>query len=74
MPGLVRKLLIFAAAEGLVLQPLASRHQRGSPAVRIDYESHNIESLAKADEPLDGPLAAFESHGIIGMSNDFRAY
>ncbi|KAI9827713.1 MAG: hypothetical protein M1832_004202 [Thelocarpon impressellum] len=67
MPGLVRKLLIFAAVDGLVLQPVASRQQRGPAAVRIGYGSYRIEALPKDREPERDAAAFFESHGIIGL-------
>lgn len=67
MPGLVRKLLIIAAADGLILQPLAQRNQRASGSVQIDYQTHTINPLLDdaANSPSDS-RAAFEAHGIIG--------
>ena len=65
MPGLVRKLLIYAAVDGLVLQPIAHGNQRVGPAVKIDYRSHGITRDSSASlqrYALDG----VECHGIIG--------
>lgn len=69
MPGLVRKLLIFAAVDGLVLQPLAQRGQRPAPAAKIAYRDNTIGPALK-DEGDDSegsePGKSFESFGIIG--------
>jgi len=66
MPGLVRKLLIFAAVDGIVLQPVAQRNQRTDVALKIDYKTHTIlPQLQDVSEEQPVP-ASFESHGIIG--------
>jgi hypothetical protein len=63
MPGLVRKLLVFAAVDGLVLQPLAQKGQRPAPPVKIEYSSGVI-------GPVLGDVHAqgngFEAFGVVG--------
>jgi hypothetical protein len=66
MPGLVRKLLVFAAVDGLVLQPLAQKGQRPAPAAKIGYKDNNI-GLALKDEIEGSEVGkSFESFGVIG--------
>lgn len=67
MPGLVRKILIVAAADGLILQPLAQRNQRVPGPVQIDYKSHTINPLNDDDGHAEYKAAdTLEAHGIIG--------
>jgi hypothetical protein len=63
MPGLVRKLLIFAAIDGLVLQPLAQKGQRPAPAIKIGYNGGSIGPALEADA---GHGKGFESFGVVG--------
>jgi hypothetical protein len=63
MPGLVRKLLIFAAVDGLVLQPLAQKGQRPAPAVKIAYTSGTI---GPALGDVHGQGKGFEAFGVVG--------
>ena len=44
MPGILRKFLIFAAVDGLILQPqhTHSHRQKSAAALRIEYGSSNI--------------------------------
>lgn len=64
MPALVRKLLVLAAIEGLVLQPLAQRHQRPATPVLIEYKTHKIKPLTKVVDNSENVFV--ESHGIVG--------
>lgn len=67
MPGLVRKLLIFAAVDGLVLQPLAHRGQhRPGPATKISYADKSITSAATGASENGSSGVGFEAFGIIG--------
>lgn len=66
MPGLARKILIFAAVDGLVLQPVAQRGQRSPSATKIGYKDNYIGPVAKA-EGSDGK--GFEAFGIVGLLN-----
>ncbi len=66
MPGLVRKVLIFAAVDGLILQPLAPRGQRPTPPVKISYKDHNIVPVAKDEYDSSASESNFEAFGVIG--------
>lgn len=66
MPGLVRKLAIIAAVDGLILQPLSQRNQRAPSAIRIDYQTHHITALEQEDKERNSSLASTEAHGIVG--------
>lgn len=65
MPSLVRKLLIFAAIDGLVLQPLG---QRPAPSAKILYKDNSITTTLKEGEDEGSADKSFEAFGIIGMS------
>lgn len=68
MPGLIRKLLIFAAVDGLVLQPTPPRNHTPSTqqAIKIDYKG-NVRPLLKDRREEDTAPTTLESHGIIGQ-------
>lgn len=72
MPALARKLLVVAALDGLVLQPLGQKNQRTGHAVRIDYKSHKISSLQESFRDGEPPPVSFEAYGIIGTFPDFQ--
>jgi hypothetical protein len=67
MPGLVRKLLIFAAVDGLILQPAPPRNHPPSTqqAIKVDYNG-NIVPLLKDRRDEDHAPVALEAHGILG--------
>ncbi|KAH8699066.1 SacI domain protein [Talaromyces proteolyticus] len=73
MPGLVRKLAIIAAVDGLILQPHGNGNRNGgnSPApIRIEYRTDKITALAQPQLELVGKRdACLESHGLIGLLN-----
>ena len=61
MPGLARKVLVIAAVEGLILQPL---HHKGQRPVKLEYQSGK---LSVVDHPTsDDKALALECHGIVG--------
>ncbi|KAL2073444.1 hypothetical protein VTL71DRAFT_10768 [Oculimacula yallundae] len=60
MPGLARKLLIVAAADGLVID------QRGRSATKISYKDQTITQVSKDHSP-DGSRKTFEAFGIVGL-------
>ncbi|KAJ4335737.1 hypothetical protein N0V95_008805 [Ascochyta clinopodiicola] len=64
---LARKLLIFAAIDGLVLQPRSHPHAQQQQAIKIDYKG-NVGPLLKSEHD-DGndALSSFESHGVVGL-------
>ncbi len=67
MPGIVRKILIFAAVDGLVLQPLAQKGQRPATATKIAYKDNSIAAVTTG--PTDGPNKSFEAFGVVGQSS-----
>ena len=66
MPGLARKVLIFAAIDGLVIQPLAQRGQRSAPAAKIAYNDNVITSVLKDEGEDEKSGKSFEAFGIVG--------
>ena len=66
MPGTIRKLVVFAAVDGLVLQPAAQRHQRPTQGLRIAYVTNKIVPLGVGSRK-DTAAASFDSHGIVGI-------
>ncbi|OCL04913.1 hypothetical protein AOQ84DRAFT_107100 [Glonium stellatum] len=68
MPSLVRKLLIFAAVDGLVLQPAPPRNHPPATqqAIKIDYKG-NVSPLLKDRREEDTTPVSLEAHGIIGL-------
>lgn len=54
MPGLVRKLLIIAAVDGLILQPHGNAQRNasnGHHAIQIQYKTKKITSLSSPSSP-----------------------
>lgn len=84
MPGLARKLLIFAAVDGLILQPYgngSSRNSTGtagglSAPVQIEYKTRRIHSLSPvaSGQKQRESAKSLESHGIIGEHCYFRVH
>ncbi|KAG9242217.1 SacI homology domain-containing protein, partial [Calycina marina] len=66
MPGLVRKLLIFSAVDGLVLQPLEKGH-RPSPTTKIAYRDNAIIQVTKSDPGSEKLGNSFEAFGVVGL-------
>ncbi|KAI9701040.1 MAG: hypothetical protein M1836_001709 [Candelina mexicana] len=67
MPGLARKLLIYAAVDGLLIQPLVHKNQRASPAVKIDYAKHGVDPVPIERQEKNPLSPSFESYGIVGL-------
>ncbi|KAF2995246.1 hypothetical protein E8E13_003169 [Curvularia kusanoi] len=63
---LARKLLIFAAVDGLVLQPRSHSQSQQQQAIKIDYKG-NVGPLLRDNHNDDPALSSFESHGVIGL-------
>jgi hypothetical protein len=74
MPSLVRKLLIFAAVDGLILQPSPPRNHPPATqqAIKIDYKG-NVGPLLKDRREEDTAPVSVEAHGIIGTRASIRA-
>ncbi|KIW94269.1 uncharacterized protein Z519_05585 [Cladophialophora bantiana CBS 173.52] len=62
--GLVRRLLIWAAVDGVVLQAHGSTE--APKAIQIDYKSRRIRELQKSDASAKR-TAPLEAHGIVGL-------
>jgi hypothetical protein len=73
MPNLVRKLLIFAAVDGLVLQPSPPRNQPPATqqAIKVDYKG-NVGPLLKDRREEDTAPLSVEAHGIVGPTTFLR--
>ncbi|ETS82130.1 hypothetical protein PFICI_07132 [Pestalotiopsis fici W106-1] len=69
MPSsLARKLLICAAVDGLIIQPLAPKGQRASQPVKVKYGDSSVSSLSRDQLPdISKPNSTFEAFGIIGL-------
>jgi hypothetical protein len=61
MPAIVKKLLVFAAVDGLLLSP--HRPQKPIAPVLVNYGTKDIVSASSVD--VKG-LASFEIHGVAG--------
>ena len=61
MPGIVKKLVVIAAVEGLILHPAGQRNQR---SLQIKYKTHEISVLNSAISLSS--IASAELHGIVG--------
>ncbi|XXH03499.1 hypothetical protein Hte_009904 [Hypoxylon texense] len=68
MPSLARKLLICAAVDGLVVQPLATKGQRAPSPVKIKYGDATVSSLPRDHSPdTSKPNSSFEAFGVVGL-------
>ena len=64
MLGIVRRVVIFAAVDGLILQAHGPiDHHK---LLRIDYRSNKVVSCPPSSLPPDHEFVSLESHGIIG--------
>jgi hypothetical protein len=71
MSGLARKLLICAAVDGLIIQPLATKGQQRVPApVKVKYGDAAVISVPRDQTTIPDtapPNSSFEAFGVIGM-------
>ncbi|UKZ87711.1 uncharacterized protein TrAFT101_003483 [Trichoderma asperellum] len=68
MPGLARKVLIFAAVDGLIIQPLSSKGQKPFQPARIKYGDASISSAARDQVPDSAKSDSwFEALGVVGL-------
>ncbi|KAJ5819235.1 hypothetical protein N7474_004826 [Penicillium riverlandense] len=75
MPALLRKLVIVAAVDGLVLCAQGANGSRSNSAsnneassIRIDYKTNRITALpASAPELLGGRDSGLEAYGLVGL-------
>ncbi|MCJ1402963.1 hypothetical protein MMC11_006185 [Xylographa trunciseda] len=67
MPGLVHKLVIVAATDGLLLQPNSLRNQRPSAGVQINYITNAISLLGENQTDNSKSPQTLEAYGIVGL-------
>ncbi|WAO89423.1 Hypothetical protein NCS54_00681400 [Fusarium falciforme] len=68
MPAIARKILICAAIDGLIIQPLSSKGQRPFQPVRIKYGDATVSHVAREHVPdASKPESSFEAFGVIGL-------
>ncbi|GKZ35052.1 hypothetical protein AbraIFM66950_005492 [Aspergillus brasiliensis] len=72
MPGLLRKLVIIAAVDGLILQSSGNglRHagNNESSSLRIDYKTNKVSSLPAPASDLDEDRdSGLEAYGLVGL-------
>ncbi|KAI0095508.1 SacI homology domain-containing protein [Daldinia grandis] len=68
MPNLARKLLVCAAVDGLIVQPLATKGQRTPAPVKIKYGDAAVSSLPRDHTPdTSKPNSSFEAFGVVGL-------
>lgn len=74
MPGLLRKLIVIAAVDGLILHAHGAsgpRHNNGSnneaSSIRIDYKTNKVTALpAPASALPSESLEGLEAYGLVG--------
>lgn len=73
MPGLLRKLVIVAAVDGLILHGHGvngPRHNNGSnneaSSIRIDYKTNKITALPASTEESLEDREYLEAYGLVG--------
>ncbi|KAF4978738.1 hypothetical protein FZEAL_4931 [Fusarium zealandicum] len=68
MPGIARKILICAAIDGLIIQPLSSKGQRPFQPARIKYGDAAVSAVPREHVPdASTPDSSFEAFGVIGL-------
>lgn len=67
MPAIARKVVVCAAVDGLIVQPLSSKGQRPAPPIQIRYGDASI-STASRDQIPDASKSclSFEAFGVVG--------
>ena len=64
MPGIVRKLLVFASGDGLIVQ--AHGPVENHKAIQIDYKSKRVQEYSLDDDAIEKRQERLEAHGLIG--------
>ncbi|KND86666.1 Phosphatidylinositide phosphatase SAC2 [Tolypocladium ophioglossoides CBS 100239] len=68
MPGIARKIVICAAIDGLIIQPLSPKGQRPLQPVRVRYGDSSISAVPRDQLPdTSTPESSFEAFGILGL-------
>ncbi|RDA89961.1 hypothetical protein CP533_6676 [Ophiocordyceps camponoti-saundersi (nom. inval.)] len=65
MPGIARKVVVCAAIDGLIVQPLSSKGQRAYQPVRVRYDDSSVSAVPR--DQIPDTSASFEAFGIIGL-------
>ena len=69
MASLARKLLIIAAIDGLIIQPLSTKSQRPQSPVKINYGDATLSRVTRdLIVDLAQPNRSFEAFGVVGAS------
>ena len=63
MPGLARKLLIFAAVDGLLI----TETRPGRPTTKIAYKDNSITQVPRDGAHVESSEKGFEAFGLVGM-------
>jgi len=69
MPGMLRKLIIVAAVDGLILHANGGPRSNGSnneASIRIDYETNKITALAPSTPEVFEGRDVLEAYGLVG--------
>ena len=66
MPGITRKIIIFATVNGLILQP--SGGWESKKAICVGYGSDPISTQPKIEHEKYKSILHIESHGLIGKA------
>lgn len=75
MAGLARKIVVCAAIDGLIIQPLTSRGQRPFSPVQIRYGDSVISDVSRDHIPdISQDEDSFEAFGVIGELRFCCAY
>ncbi|UKZ77869.1 hypothetical protein TrVFT333_005595 [Trichoderma virens FT-333] len=67
MPGLARKVLIFAAVDGLIIQPLSSKGQKPFQPARVKYGDASVSAARDQAPDSAKPDSWFEALGVVGL-------
>lgn len=65
MPGLYRKIAIYAAVEGLILHAHGSAEQH--KYLQVNYKTRRISEYEKSNLPSVDGLPRLEAYGLIGI-------
>lgn len=67
MTGLARKIIICAAIDGLVIQPLSSKGQRPFQPLKLSYSDASVSVIPKDQVPdTSAEGSSFEAFGVVG--------
>ncbi|KAI6249877.1 Phosphatidylinositide phosphatase SAC2 [Erysiphe necator] len=68
MSSLVRKVLIYAVTEGLILRPIPQKDGQGpTSSIKIFFNNNKIITLQNGDCEEQVPDKCFEAYGIVGV-------